>query len=627
MTYTVPGTAAGQSRLGGLDGLRAIAVALVLVYHFFPRALPGGFLGVDMFFAISGFLITTLLLRESRAKGRFSLLNFWRRRARRLLPALGLVLLVCTTAALLIGGDVLTNIAIQIGGAALFVSNWAFIFTGSDYFGSDTPELYRNTWSLGVEEQFYLLLPLLLLALLLVRRVATRVLVLSLLGLGSAALMWIYADQGMDATRIYFGTDSHLFGLLLGAAMACAIPGPGKLEAEPKHMLLRQWTSAALVAGGLATIGWLALTLEEGSTTSFQGGMQLATLAALVVVGAATRHRAIVGRVLDVQPLRWIGERSYAIYLWHWPILVLATAALGSWAKTPWGAWTVGLGGIILTLAISALSFTFLEMPVRRIGFRRSMVLFFRPRLLSSGRRVVAATLGLLLLVTIPSTAWAMATAPTVSSGEAAVERGKAALAVAEARMPEMCWVTPSPLADREEEPLATGEQITAIGDSVMLASAPELRSTFPGIAVDATVSRSMGAGAGIVADQSAGGALRDVIVLGLGTNGPVPQEQLQAVLSASAGRDIVLVNAHAVRDWIPGVNQTLADFAAQHRGVVLANWDSAIAEHPDYLAGDGIHPGSSGGQIYADTVKAALEELRLPQEDPGFEPSQSPCD
>ena len=155
----------GRFHLSGLDGLRAIAVGMVLVYHLFPTSLPGGFLGVDIFFTISGFLITALLLREYQRDGSIHLGAFWARRARRLIPAIVLVTLVTTTLGLIISRDVLVGIGAQVFGALFFVSNWVFIGRGSDYFAQDTPELLRNTWSLGIEEQFYLVLPLVLLLL------------------------------------------------------------------------------------------------------------------------------------------------------------------------------------------------------------------------------------------------------------------------------------------------------------------------------------------------------------------------------------------------------------------------------------------------------------------------------
>ena len=389
-TLTVP---TRPVRFGGLDGLRAIAVGFVLCFHFFPLLLPGGFLGVDVFFAISGFLITSLLIREFQLKGRIDLAGFWRRRARRLLPALALVLLVCTALALVVGGDLLVGIGAQFIGAALFVSNWVFIGTGTDYFTRDNPELFRNMWSLAVEEQFYLLLPLLFLFLMLrVRNQRTRFLILAVLGVTSATLMVVYSDLDVAATRIYFGSDSHGFGLLLGAALAMLtsrdplqtpVSQPGRTS-----RFFRQVGLLLIAAAGLATLVWLSLNLHEGSAESFQGGFQLATIAALLVVWAVTRPGALIGIALDVWPLRWIGERSYGLYLWHWPILVLLTAAIGDFSD-----WRVPVFSLIATVVLAALSYRYVEQPVRRLGLRGSLAQLFKLGRRPDGvvrRRVVA---------------------------------------------------------------------------------------------------------------------------------------------------------------------------------------------------------------------------------------------
>src|SRR5690606_14639170 len=201
-------------RYAGLDGLRAIAVCLVLIYHLFPAAgLPSGFIGVDVFFVVSGFLITSLLLRPTRHTLRHRLVDFWRRRARRLLPSLALMLTVCATTAWLIGGDVLVGIGRQLLGAATFSYNWVALGAGSDYFAATEPELFRNVWSLAVEEQFYLLWPLLLPVLLWVLRVRW-LLVAFAVAAAAASAWWMSVLVGSDAvTRAYFGTDSHAFGL------------------------------------------------------------------------------------------------------------------------------------------------------------------------------------------------------------------------------------------------------------------------------------------------------------------------------------------------------------------------------------------------------------------------------
>lgn len=261
---------------------------MVVVYHLFPATLQGGFLGVDVFFVISGFLITSLLLAEHRRTGRIALADFWRRRARRLLPALALVLLVSTSAALFAGKQLLVSIGAQLMGASFFVANWVYIALGTDYFAGQDPELFRNTWSLAIEEQFYVLLPLVLIFALRMRSRATRVLFFALFGGGSALWMSALFAQGAAATRVYFGTDTHVFGLLLGVALACALgPTSGEIDALVPPRKLAIWQQLGLTAigaAGLTALGWLSVTLREGSPESFMGGFQIATVAVLIVV-------------------------------------------------------------------------------------------------------------------------------------------------------------------------------------------------------------------------------------------------------------------------------------------------------------------------------------------------------
>jgi len=641
-----------SARFPGLDGLRAIAVILVVAYHLFPPAvLPGGFVGVDVFFVISGFLITSLLLRERAATGRVALGRFWQRRARRLLPALALVVAVCSTLAWLVGGDVLVRLDAQVLGASTFSYNWVSVAGGGGYFSAATPELFRNFWSLAVEEQFYLLWPVVFPLFLLLPRAWARAGAAFALALASAAWMCVVLARGGDLTRAYFGTDTHAFGLLLGVTLAFALPallraGTAASSVSRAHDLAEStrpprtqpvhsarahdregmegqdaatrphWTQTVIarrvaeLAGVVALVGIVVVASlpSAGSGGAFPGALLAASVLSAIAITAGVWPGARFGRVIDIAPLRWIGDRSYGIYLWHWPLLVLALAVLRGSTTAAVVPLPIGLGVLALTLAASTLSYRFVETPVRRLGFRASLRAL-RRRLRGGPRarlRVLGA--GLAGVLVLAGTGAALAAAPDESSAEAAVEAGRRALA--EPRVsPE---VSPTPAATPAAgDGGVTGDQISAVGDSVMLASAGGLMERLPGIQVDAEVSRPMRAGPGIVERLAAAGELRRYVVIALGTNGPVDHDALDRI-AADLGpdRSLVLVNAYAPRDWIPGVNADLQAFAAARPDVVVADWAGAIAPHEDLLAGDHIHPGDAGGRIFADTVAAAVDQL-----------------
>jgi len=579
-----------SSHLSGLDGLRAVAVLAVIVFHFLPDVLPGGYVGVDVFFVISGFLITGLLVRERATAGRISLPGFWARRARRLLPALVLVVVACSTAAYFIGGDVLVGLGSQVLGAATFSSNWIAIAQGTSYFGGTTPELFRNLWSLAVEEQFYLLWPLLLLLLLLVRNRVVRAGIAGVLAVGSAVAMAVLA--GPDPTRVYYGTDTHSFGLALGAALAFLLESRFTDAPAP---LARPLRVGLPIAGGLALAGILviAAVLPEADWFATHGGLALVAVLTALAIAGATSAGSWLGRALDVAPLRWVGERSYGLYLWHWPVLVLFVAAIP--VDAAW--WIAPSAALAVTVVASALSYAYIETPLRRRGMRGSI------SFVATGRRVirvVSAVAVAALLATVGFTGAAVALDPGRGEAQTAVETGEALAALPG-------YAT----APRRPQPLPTGDQIYAIGDSVMLAATPQLQESFPGIAIDATVSRQMFEAEDIVAAAVAAGAMRPILVLGLGTNGWIDQETLDAV-HGLLPRDtrMIVVNVQVPREWGPEVNQILDDFARHERDVELSNWYSAIQPQLDVLADDEVHPGPTGGRIYCGALADALQRL-----------------
>lgn len=578
------------SRLPGLDGLRAIAVLAVIAFHLLPDTLQGGYIGVDVFFVISGFLITGLLVRERATAGRLSLRGFWARRARRLIPALVLVVAACSAVALFVGGDVLVGLSSQVLGAATFSSNWLAIAQGQSYFDDTTPELFRNLWSLAVEEQFYLLWPILLLALLLVRHRGVRAGIAAALAVGSAVAMAVV--PGADATRVYYGTDTHSFGLALGASLAFLLEGRFTDAAAP---LPRPAAVALPIAGGLGVAGIVAVAalLPNGDAVATHGGLALVAVLTAVAIAGATSTGSWLGRALDVQPLRWIGERSYGLYLWHWPVLVLLVAALPT--GTAW--WVAPAAALVLTVGAAALSYSFVETPVRRRGVRGVFSSVMRGR---GGIRALAAVAAAALVAAAGLTGLAIAADPGRGEAQAAIEAGEELLA-----LPGFA------LAPRRPQPLPTGDQIYAIGDSVMLAAAPELEEAFPGIAIDAAVSRQMFEADDIVAAAIAAGAMRPILVLGLGTNGWIEEDTLDEVHAMlPRGTQMIVVNVQVPREWGPDVNSILDGFARSERDVELSNWYSAIQPQLDVLAADEVHPGPTGGRIYCGALADALQRL-----------------
>ncbi len=580
---------------------------LVIVFHLGPGALVGGYLGVDVFFVVSGFLITTLLVREDEATGRIRLGAFWLRRARRLLPALVVLVLVCCSVARLLGGDVLVGIGRQLIGAATFSTNWLLIADGSTYFGEGLPELFRNLWSLAVEEQFYLVWPLLLALVLLRIPRWLRVAVALLLAAASAAAMWLLVDP-TDSTRVYYGTDTHAFGLAIGAALAfAAIHWPAVRERWPRALRVVLPVLGLLAIGGLVS---LAVVMDGALVEAYRGGLLIVSALTAVVIAALLVPGSWIGRALETGPFRWVGRRSYGLYLWHWPVLLLVQNALPTWQRDGWQGWAIGGVAAAITVVAAALSSRFVEQPVRRFRFRRPAGAPAR-----AGWRVPvwSAAMAVVLVVTGAGSTLALSADPGVGETQRQVEAGRHAIAAQSH--------TPSPSPDASGRPgsptpapsatAASGDQITAIGDSVMLAAAPELQAGLPGISIDAVVSRQLSAAPGVIQQDLAAGTLRRVILLELGTNGPIQRSTLEQIHQlAGPDRQIIVMSAQAPRGWTDGVNATLSAFADQYRNVVLGNWHDAVQPHLSILNRDQIHFGGAGARLFTSVVQDALQQL-----------------
>jgi len=346
-----------------LDGLRGAAVTGVLLYH--GGHLLGGYLGVDLFFVLSGFLITSLLLAEWHATDHVSLGAFWLRRARRLLPALGLVLLGVVAYCLFIASsDELGRIRGDAFGTIAYVANWRAIFAGQSYAELFTrPSPLQHTWSLAIEEQFYLVWPVLFFGITRVAKRRTAVAVLGtavVLGAISVSLMFVLY-RADDLNRVYYGTDTRAFALFAGIAIAAAIAAWG----HPRDPLLRIGIEGiAFVSIAALAVMWSRV--DQQSAHLYRGGFLVAGIAAAVVCLAASNpRRGPVGWLLSFPPLCWLGLISYGLYLWHWPVDIVLDSA-----RTGLTGWPLFALRSAVALAIATASYRFVELPIRRQTFR-----------------------------------------------------------------------------------------------------------------------------------------------------------------------------------------------------------------------------------------------------------------
>jgi peptidoglycan/LPS O-acetylase OafA/YrhL len=415
-----------QRYMPGLDGLRAIAVLAVIAFHEQFSWAPGGLLGVALFFTLSGYLITDLLLSRWLATGRAQLANFWLRRARRLLPALFVMLAIVTAWVTLLDRARLADLRGPVAAAATYSSNWYLIVQGQSYFSRFAPpQPLDHLWSLAVEEQFYLIWPWLLLAGLFVLRRhrspgAVRWLALPTLALaaGSAVLMWALYHPAVDPTRVYEGTDTRACGLLIGAALAMVWSSgtAGRASRRTSRVLD---VPAAIGLGVIAVMIW---RVGQYSTFLYHGGLVWLGVATAAVVAAAACPGSLVGAALSWRPLRWIGVRSYGIYLWHYPVIVLTTPANGT-EDLPRAAWQIAA-----SIGLAALSWKFVEEPVRHGAIGRAWHRIRARQLAGLGVPRIAAATGASCVVLVACAGLAGVVAVPVTSTTAALGTGPGAL-------------------------------------------------------------------------------------------------------------------------------------------------------------------------------------------------------
>lgn len=662
-----PGTrgAVSAGRLRGLDGLRALAIAGVVLYHGDLSWLPGGYLGVDLFFVLSGFLVTSLLLEERLWAGEIDLSGFYARRLRRLFPALAFMLAVLWLTVPWVAPDAFPRLEDDAFASLLYVANWWFIQNEGSYFDFiGRPPLLQHLWSLAIEEQFYLIWPAILtLGLAGARR---RVAVVGAL-IACAASLWMawlamrggYPDNA-DPSRLYFGTDTHCTGLFVGAALAGLFRPWGWRAHQPARtvFLLREGMGLAGLLGILCAFGMAA----EHLAWLYRGGFLLVALCSALLIQAVLMQHSRLGWFFERGLLRWVGQRSYALYLWHWPVFMLTRPGL----DTP----VTGMANLVLRLVLIALmaelSHRLIEAPIMRKRPART-----------ASRRVLIAPYRRALLISLLF--GAPAVAAYVLSGAGAIERtpplarlpGDIAEAMglanggptrvfisarevsADYRPPLLQWPhvpsvmrqlrgDPNPTAtiqsptERKRSKLAVVARpskpaavpvarssaglpaggldsgLTAVGDSVLLGARLHLQTRMPAAQTDAEIGRQATALLARLRDLRAQALLAPTVLVHLGTNGYVTEAQLREALDSLRDRQqVILVNARAPRRWVETNNDLMARIAPEYPNVVLADWAALGDAHPEFFASDGIHLSPTGQRAFVEEILRLTNSAR----------------
>jgi peptidoglycan/LPS O-acetylase OafA/YrhL len=637
--------------LPGLDGLRAISVLAVMVFHHYLIGghevgwAPGGFLGVEVFFVVSGYLITSLLLSERRETGGVSLRRFYLRRARRLLPALFTLLAVVVAYSLLFLPDAIGTLRSDALAALTYTSNWWQMIAHRSYIAeAGRPELLKHLWSLAIEEQFYLAWPFLLV--LGLRKLGRRRMLATMIGtaLMSTLLLALLANGGVDSA--YYPTYTRLSGLLLGSAFAFSF-APYRIRGLPgrgARVALDVAGAVGLVVllgsfGVLHFFGINGFTFPTSSSDNlavFRGGFLLVDIATLLVIAAAVHPASDVGRALGRQPLQWIGLRSYSLYLWHYPIFCITRPGLDihrvgiGFLSFSYAGWPVFVIRVALSFAAAELSFRLVETPIRKgaIGRYREVVRESvgkrRQRLVRRGA-VIGTSLTLLALMLGTGLATAQPQAPSVPGVNASGPDNGAKIdprALATLRnttSTSTTHLTPttkkgtkpgrgsSSTSTTTTKPAETGH-VLGIGDSVMEGATSSLVADIPGMAVDAIRSRQFNQAITVVGLYKSAGLLPRDIVIHLGTNGRITDSLFdQMMQTIGPGHRVYFLTARVPRLWESEVNNTLHSGATRWPNAHVLEWRTFAGCHDDWFVSDGFHLRTQGQHAYAMFVLSGL--------------------
>ena len=608
----------------GFDGIRTLAVIGVILYHLLPTQMRGGYLGVPVFFVVSGYLITDLLRQEWDQNGRIAVKDFYVRRMKRLYPGMVVMLLLSAAYITLFQRNLLNNLRGVVVSSLLYVNNWWQINHGLSYFdrfGNESP--FTHLWSLAVEGQNYLIWPLLFILLMkLVKNRGTIFKIVIGCSLLSALLLAIWYSPGADPTRVYYGTDTRLFSIWMGSALAFIWPSTHLKKEIPKKA-----KRVLNLAGGLSFIG-LVITffvLDDHLSFVYYGGMLLVSLLCTILVAVTAHPGASLNRWLTNPLFSYIGKRSYGIYLYQFPVMIFYEAKIGNVGEN---VLLHTLIEIVLILLISELSYRFIENPLRKFHYKdtfRTVRNWFSKPVISRQKPWLLPAL-LVSLVAL----YGIATAPVnyvdaqqqqlkenIAANKKAAEQtqknangsdtestgeNSSKATEAEQSVMEKYGLTEAQVKKAEEL------EITAFGDSVMLDATADLQEIFPKAVVDGDVGRQLYESPELIKALKEKDLLRDTVLIGLGTNGSFTETQFDNLMKEIGDRKVYWINVRVpTQRWQNEVNSMLEKMAAKYDNMTLIDWYDLSNEHEEWFYEDRVHPNPDGMLQYCTLVSQAI--------------------
>jgi peptidoglycan/LPS O-acetylase OafA/YrhL len=578
-------TKRGIQYIPAIDGLRAIAVMAVLFYHLGFKWIPGGFLGVDLFFVISGYVITRLLLDSIERSGGLDLRAFYLARVRRLLPALAFMLVTTAIAVGIWAPDTIKRFLIDTPFALTGSMNWWLVGHHLDYFEAiGRPPLLQHTWSLAVEAQFYLVWPLILLVILkFFGKKRVSIASLAIAAISGITLMIVSfsldAASASKVSHVYFGTDTHSIGLFLGAALAVSwIPQNFKTDVSKKAQDFIDGIGVFGFLGILATF----LLIDETKPALYKIAFPLAGLFAAAIITSIVHPASRFAPILQNPVLLWIGERSYAIYLWHWVIFQVTRPEVDL-AGASWAMYALR---ILIVFALADISLRFIELPVRR-GVLNYWFKGLKYRTVAEkNRQQLRATLIVVALV---------ATVSIVSVRAVIIGNEERAALIEQ-------------IESSNAPTVSTNNGIWLTGDSVILGIKSYLAENHDVSLVNAHVGRQAPELLDAILHDKAN-APDGPVVLDLGNNNSLTEQQVVDIFEALKDeKKVILVNTAVPRPWRESNNQLIAKVSARYSNVRVIDWASVSDGHPEYFAPDGVHLVQAGVATYVGQIAKYLD-------------------